>query len=73
MELKRLLNKGTLKSTQFAEWTSAIVAIFKSDHKTMLIYGDFKQNINPVSKFDRHPILMVEDFFVRLARARSFN
>ena len=52
MELKRLVNEGTLEPVQFAQWASPIVAVLKSDSKTVRICGDLKQNINPVSKLD---------------------
>ena len=72
MELERLVNEGTLQPVQFAQWASPIVAVLKSDHKTVQICGDFKQNINPVSKLDQYPIPKVEDFFAKLAGGRSF-
>ena len=73
IELKRLLNEGTLEPIQFAVWASPIVAVLKSGCKTVRICGYFKQNINPVSKLDQHPIPKVEDLFTRLAGGRSFT
>ena len=37
IELKRLVNEGTLEPVQFAEWASPIVAVLKSDYKTVRI------------------------------------
>ena len=67
------MDEGTLEPIQFAEWASPIVAVLKSDHKTVRICGDFKQNINPVSKLDWYPIPKVENLFARLAGGRSFT
>ena len=39
----------------------------------MQICGDFKQNINPVSKLDWYLIPKVEDFFARLTRGMYFT
>ena len=73
IELKRLVDEETLEPVQFAEWASPIVAVLKSDRKTVQICGDFKQSINPVSKLDQYPIPKVEGLFARLAGGRSFT
>ena len=73
IELKRLVDEGTLEPVQLPEWASPIVAVLKSDRKTVQICGDFKKNINPVSKLDRYPIPKVEGLFARLAGGRSFT
>ena len=34
-ELKRLVKEGTLKPVDYAEWAAPIVAVLKSDHKSV--------------------------------------
>ena len=62
-ELSRLglVEEGTIDSVQFADWVALIVVVLKSDKTNICICGDFKQTVNPVSKFDKYPIPMAED------------
>ena len=61
-ELERLV-KGTLEPVDYAEWAAPIVAVLKSDRKSVRICGDFHMTVNPVSKLNRYPLPMVEDLF----------
>ena len=72
-ELVRLVAEGTLEPMQMAEWASPIVPVVKSDKKSVRIYGDFKQKLNPVAKLDKYPILEVEDLFVKLTGGSTFT
>lgn len=71
--MERLVKEGTLEPVQLADWASPIVAVLKSDQKSVRICGDFKQTVNPVSKLDCYPIPKVEDLFARLAGGKSFT
>ena len=71
-ELNRLVAEGTLEPVQTSEWASPIVPVIKPD-KSVCIYGDFKQTVNPVSKLDKYPIPKVEDLFVQLTGGCTFT
>ncbi len=47
--------------------------MLKADKKTVCICGDFKQAVNPVSKWDTYPIPRVEDLFAKLAGGKTFT
>ena len=51
-ELDRLVKLGIIEPVQFAEWAAPIVAVLKSDKKSIRICGDFKLTVNSVSKVD---------------------
>ena len=72
-ELDHLVSEGTLEPVQFSDWAAPIVVILKSDKTSVLICGDFKQTINPVSKLDKYPIPKVEDLFATLSGGCVFS
>ena len=41
-ELERLVEEGTLKPVDYAEWAVPIVAVLKSDHKSVWVCSDFR-------------------------------
>ena len=54
-ELDRLQKDGIIEPVQFADWAAPIVAVLKSDGKSVRICGDFKVTINQASKLDQYP------------------
>ena len=72
-ELDRLVAEGTLESVDYSDWAAPIVAVMKSDRKSVPICGDFRMTINPVSKLNRYPIPKTEDFFAMLKRGKVFT
>ena len=72
-ELERLVKEGTLEPVDYVEWAAPIVAVLKSDRKTVRICGDFRMTINPVSKLNRYPLPKVEDLFSNLAKGKIFS
>ena len=54
--LDRLQKDGIIEPIQFADWAASIVAVLKSDGKSLRICGDFKVTINQALKLDRYPI-----------------
>ena len=67
-ELERLVTKGILKAVAHSEWATPIVAVLKSDKKTIRLCGNFRMTVNPVAKLDRYPVPRVEDLFVTLTQ-----
>ena len=72
-ELERLVQEGTIEPVEYSEWAAPIVAVLKSDRRSVRVCGDFKQTVNPVSKLDRYPIPRVEDLFATLSKGRYFT
>ena len=72
-ELERLVEEGTLEPVDYAEWAAPIVAVLKSDRKSVRICGDFRMTINPVSKLNRYPLPKIEDLFSNLAKGKVFS
>ena len=72
-ELDRLVKEGILEPVQFSEWAAPIVPVVKSDHKSVLICGDFKLTVNQASKLNWCPIPRMEDLFTRLAGGKVFS
>ena len=56
-----------------SDWASLIVPVLKSDGKSVLVCGDFKQIVNPVCKLDRYPIPKNEDLFATLRGGKVFS
>ena len=65
-ELNRLVEEGTQEADEFSVWAASIVAVLKSDKKSIRICGDFQMTVNPVSKLDKYPIPKVEDLFMKI-------
>lgn len=72
-ELDRLVAEGTLERIDHSDWAAPIVAVLKSDRKSVRICGDFRMTVNPVSKLNRYPIPKVEDLFATLERGKTFT
>ena len=72
-ELNRLVAEGTLEPVDYSDWATPIVAVLKSDRKSVRVCGDFRMTVNPVSKLNRYPIPKVEDLFATLERGKTFT
>ena len=72
-ELNRLVTEGTLEPVDYSDWAAPIVAVVKSDQKSVRVCGDFRMTVNPVSKLNRYPIPKVEDLFATLERGKTFT
>ena len=72
-ELERLVEEGTLKPVDYAEWAAPIVAVLKSDRKSAQVCGDFRMTVNPVSKLHRYPLPKVDDLFATLSEGKVFT
>ena len=64
-ELDRLV---ALVPMEYSDWVAPIVAMVKSDRKSIriILCGDFKVTVNLVSKLHHYPIPKIEDIFVTL-------
>ena len=65
--------KGTLEPVDYSNWVAPIIAVMKSDRKSMRICGDFQMTINPVFKLNRYLIPKTEDLFTTLKRGKFFT
>ena len=45
-ELDRLVTEGTLEPVNYSDWAAPIVAVMKSDRKSLRICSDFRMTIN---------------------------
>jgi hypothetical protein len=72
-ELDRLVSEGTLEPIEYSDWATPIVAVLKSDQKSVRICGDFRMTVNPVSKLNRYPIPRIEDLFATLQGGKKFT
>ena len=69
-ELNRLVMEGTLEPVDYSNWAAPIVAVVKSDQKSVRVCGDFRMTVNPVSKLNRYPILKVGTCLLRWREGR---
>lgn len=72
-ELARLVKEGTLEPVEYSDWAAPIVAVLKSDRKSIRICGDFRMTVNPISKLNKYPIPRIEDLFATLERRKTFT
>ena len=72
-EIDRLVSEGILEPVEYADWAAPVVAVLKSDRKSVRLCGDFRMTVNPVAKLHRHPILRVEDLFATLQGGKEFT
>ena len=72
-EIDRLVSEGILEPVEYAEWAAPVVAVLKSDRKSVRLCGDFRMTVNPVAKLHRHPIPRVEDLFSTLQGGKRFT
>ena len=66
-EIDRLVSDGILVPA------APVVAVLKSDRKSIRLCGDFCMTVNPVAKLHRHPIPRVEDLFATLQGGKNFT
>ena len=71
--LDRLVAEGTLEPVDYSNWVAPIIAVIRSDHKSMCICGDFQTTINPESKLNHYLIPKIEDLFFMLRRGKFFT
>ena len=72
-EIDRLVSDGILEPVEYADWAAPVVAVLKSDRKSIRLCGDFRMTVNPVAKLHRHPIPRVEDLFATLQGGKKFT
>ena len=72
-ELNQLVTEGTLEPVDYSYWAVPILAVVKSDQKSVHVCGDFRMTVNPVSKLNHYPIPKVEDLFATLERGKTFK
>ena len=72
-ELDRLVAEGILEPIEYSDWAAPIVAVVKSDKKSVRICGDFRMTANAVSRLNRYPIPKVEDLFATLKKGKTFT
>ncbi len=70
-ELGKLEREGTILPVEFFEWATPIVPILKAD-QSVLICGDYKVTINPVTKLDNYPITKTKDLYATLEGGESY-
>ena len=54
-EIDRLVAEGMLEPVDHSDWAAPVVAVLKSDKKSVRLCGDFRMTVNPVSKLNRYP------------------
>ena len=72
-EIDRLVAEGILEPVEYSDWAAPVVAVLKSDRKSVRLCGDFRLTVNPVAKLHRHPIPRVEDLFATLQGGKKFT
>ena len=72
-ELNRLVKEGILEPVDYSDWAAPIVAVLKSDKKSVRICGDFRMKVNPISKLNCYPLPKVEDIFAMLKKGKAFT
>ena len=72
-EIECLVAEGTLEPVTHSAWATPVVAVLKSDQKSVRLCGDFKVTVNPVAKLDHYPVPKVEDLFATLSNGKLFT
>ena len=72
-ELDQMVKEGTLTPVEYSEWAAPIVAVWKSDHQSVRICGDFRMTVNPVSKLNHYPLPRIVDLLATLAEGKIFT
>ena len=72
-KLDRLVAEGTLEPVEYSDWAAPIVAVVKSDPKSVRICGDFRVTVNQLSQLDRYPIPRIDDIFATLEGGKIFT
>lgn len=72
-ELDRLVAEGILEPIEYSDWAAPIVAVIKSDKKSVCICDDFRTTVNAVSHLNLYPIPEVEHLFATLKKGKLFT
>ena len=72
-DLDRLVAEGTLEPIDYSDWVAPIIAVMKSDRKSVHICGDYRMTITPVSKLNRYPIPKTEHIFATLKQGKLIH
>ena len=72
-EIDVLASEGILEPVKFADWTVPVVAVLKSDRKSVRLCGDLYMTVNPVAKLHWNPIPRVEELFATLQEGKKFT
>ena len=70
-EIDRLVSESILEPVEYADLAAPVVAVLKSNRKSIQLCGDFCMTVTLVAKLHRHPNPRVEDLFATLQEARS--
>ena len=68
--VEQVSGRRDTRTVEFSEWAAPIVAVLKSNKKSIRICGDFRKTVNPISKLDKYSIPKVEDLFVKLQNGK---
>lgn len=72
MELRKLVERGVLKSVKHSSWAAPIVVVPKAD-KSVRICGDYKKTVNRVISEEQYPLPNTDDMFTCLAGGQKFT
>ena len=72
-EIDKLVAEGVLEAVDHSDWAAPVVAVLKSDRKSVRLCGDFRLTVNPIAKLNRYPIPRVEDLFSKLEGGKTFT
>ena len=72
-QLDEEVRQGILIPVQHSDWASPMVAVLKSDKKSVRICADFKQTLNPATETDHYPPPVIRDLFAQLSGGQRFS
>jgi len=58
---------------EYVYWAAPVVAVLKSDCKSVQLCGDFCMTVNPVAKLYRHPISRVDNCLLPFREGRNLQ
>ena len=72
-QLDTMEKEGVISPVKYAEWTTPIVPVLKSDKELVRIYGDYKRSVNQATEVEQYPLPRIEDRFTVLAGEEIFT
>lgn len=72
MQLRKLVERGVLKSMKHSSWVAPIVVVPKAD-KYVRICRDYKMTVNRVISEEQYPLPNTDDIFARLAGGHKLS